>query len=108
MDGEALSRARLLAVMLQMNMPLTVGHLHHTRDIEDLNTKVLEYIIVSLTANSLSSKEFVGTLLEMRRLCGKAKILLLKSSDFQFPTVDVVTRSLCPQWAAVLSVDEKE
>lgn len=108
MDGEALSRAWLLVMMLQRNLPLTFGQLHHMRDVRGMSIQTLRYIVISLTATSLWSKEFVRTLLEVRRLCGKVKILVVKSSDFQFPSLDVLQESLCPQMAMMLSVGTNE
>ena len=78
------------------------------RDVRGMSIQTLRYIVISLTATSLWSKEFVRTLLEVRRLCGKVKILVVKSSDFQFPSLDVLQESLCPQMAMMLSVGTNE
>lgn len=107
MDGEALSRAWLLAQPLQWNMPLTFGQLLHVWDVGS-SVETLRFIVVSLIAASLSSVHLVRTLLRLQYRVRKARVLVAKSSDFQFPSADAMHSSLCPQMAMLLGVAEGE
>jgi len=88
-DGEAVSSAQVLAIMIRAQMQWHTLVAVSGRDLRQ--DRLPKAVIVSLTKDAFRSEDFVRTLLAVRSNYGTEPYLMsTRSADFQFPVPEVL------------------
>lgn len=108
-DGEAISRALILTQLLQKVTQKVVSRLFHQSEVRNMVSEAHpNFLVVSLTSDALASDIFVSTLLAVMTVWRRAHVLVVKSSDFKFPTKEFLDTSVCPQLAKKMDEEEEK
>jgi len=106
--GESISAARVLSRLVRGKTQMRTTDLLHPRDVQEAraHSPTLGCLCVLFTQGCLSSEGFPKTLVAGLEAWGKATILTVTMTGFDFPSSEVMRLSLVPQVANLLSESE--
>jgi len=106
--GESISAAHVLSHLVRGKTQMQTAELLHPRDVQDCRGEcpTLGCLCVLLTQGCLASEGFPRTLVAALEAWGTMTVLTVTMTGFEFPSSEVMSGSVVPQAAKLLSESE--